>query len=160
MAITVEGADGAQWRVRRGVLHGKDGHGRRLRWRGPRPDWWDAIQLGEFAELPVIGWVFMVITLVIIAALVAVFLPFIVLGLLEILVVAIFATAAALSATLFGRPLVVRAESADGRSVAWGVTGWRASRDARDRLVESIAAGFDPAAALAGEPGAVLLAER
>lgn len=160
MAIKVEGTDGASWRVRRSVLRGKDGHGRRLRWRGPRPGWWDAVQLGELAELPVVGSVFLVITVVIVAALVLLFLPFIVLGLLEIAIVAVLAAAAALGATLFGRPIVVRATSDDDRSVAWAVVGWRASRDARDRLVESIRAGIDPSTALEANTGAVLIAER
>lgn len=160
MAITVDGPDGAEWRVRRSVLRGKDGHGRRLRWRGPRPDWWEAVQLGEFADLPVIGWVFLVLTAVILGALVVVFLPFIVLGLLEVIVVSIFATVAALSATVFGRPIIVRAEAGGDRSVAWGVKGWRASRRARDHLVDAIRSGVDPAMALAGDSGAVLVAER
>lgn len=158
MAITVDAPDGSTWRVRRALLRGKDGQGRRVRWRGPDADLWDLIQIGELAEIPIIGGPIAVITIVIGVALAAIFLPFLVIGLLELLIVIVLTTAALLAATLFGRPIIVRAVQEEGRTLAWGVTGWGSSKTVRDQVVRAIEAGLDPGTAVGDE--AILIAQR
>lgn len=149
MAVTAQAPDGATWKVRRSVLHGRDGRGRRWRWRGPSGGWLDALELARVAELgevPVVGVVFVVFGALVVVVLLAVFLPFLALGLLEALVLGLLLTGGAAAATLFGRPLVVRAERpGDAPEVrAWAVKGWGRSRQVRDQVVEALRAGVEP----------------
>jgi len=39
VTIAVDDLAGRHWVVRRSLLHGRDGRGRRRRWRGPGPSW-------------------------------------------------------------------------------------------------------------------------
>lgn len=102
------------------------------------------VELGWLADVPVVGVVFGVIALVAMTALVLVALPFLLIGLVEALLLALLAGAGLVAATLAGRPLLVRAEQVDGPAhLAWAVKGWDRSRRVRDRVVEQIRAGAD-----------------
>lgn len=159
MAVNVTTPDGTGWQVRRALLRGKDGHGRRLRWRGPNADWIDAIQLVDLAEIPAMGSVGLAIGGVVLLVLALLFLPAIALGLLQAIVLSVLFVIAVLGATLFGRPILVRAEQpATGASIVWAVTGWGSSRQVRDQVVQAIEAGLDPLQAVGGH--ATLLTRR
>jgi hypothetical protein len=159
MATTAHAPDGRRWKVRRALLRGKDGHGRRVRWRGPSPDWIELIQIGELAEIPLIGGAFAAVALAIGIALVLVFLPAIALGLLEALVVGMLFAVALTAATFFGRPLLVRAKQDDtDASIVWAVKGWRTSKEVRRQVVAALEAGADPI--LAVDDRAELVAHR
>lgn len=157
MAVTATTPDGEEWTVRRSVLHGRDGAGRRWRWRGPSRDWLEALRLAqvvELGEVPVVGVVFVVLGLLVVVVVLGVFLPFLALGLLEALVLGLLLTGGAAAATLFGRPLAVRAErrsEGEPEVRAWAVKGWGRSRQVRDQVAESLRAGLDPGAALGDE---------
>lgn len=161
VTVKVTGPGGDDWTVRRSLLRGKDGRGRRWRWRGPDPGWLEALRLGEFAqfgEIPVIGVAILVVVGAIVLGIVGVFLPFVALALLEALLLGgLFATGLA-AATLFGRPVLVRAERTDaaapGEMYLWAVKGWSASRQLRDRVVGALRSGRDPLVA-AGHEAAV-----
>jgi hypothetical protein len=149
MAVTAHSPDGDTWKVRRALLRGKDGHGRRIRWRGPSPEWIELLQIGDFAEIPLVGGVFLALFVALAAVLVLLFLPAIALGLLEILVVSALFSLAVVAATLFGRPVLVRATDArTDESVVWAVKGWRASREVRDQVVAALESGLDPLSAV------------
>ena len=162
MAITATSPDGTEWTVRRAFLRGKDGHGRRIRWRGPDVDALELLRFVEFADMadvPVIGAVGLAIAAVAVVAVVLLFLPAIALGLIQALVVAILFVVAVVAATLFGRPLLVRAEEpSTGASIVWAVQGWGTSTTVRAQVVAAIEAGQDPAAAVGSE--ATLVARR
>lgn len=159
MAVNVTSPDGAHWQVRRALLRGKDGHGRRLRWRGPNADWIDAIQFVDLAEIPAMGSIGLAIGGVVLLVLVLLFLPAIALGLVQAVVLAVLFALAVLGATLFGRPILVRAEQpATGASTVWAVTGWGTSRQVRDQVVNAIESGLDPIQAVSSD--AELVARR
>ena len=142
MAVrTVVGPDGRTWKVRRKWLS------RSVSWRGPvRPkqamdvaDGFDLLDLG--ADLPVIGWVFMVLAIVVlIVGGVALLLPLLVfLGELAFVVLLLLAGAA--GRILLRRPWTVEARvkgTNEGRE--WKVVGWRESGDVVERMAERIAA--------------------
>lgn len=170
MTIRLEDPDGHRWTVRRSVLHGRDGRGRRLRWRGPDTQWLETLQLARVAELgdvPGIGMIALGVAAAVVIAVLLVFLPFIALGLIEALVLGLLLGGAALAATMFGRPILIRAEPVPGpdddpsaaappdAALVWAVTGWRASRTSRDQVVQTLRAGSDPTASVRG--GAVLV---
>jgi hypothetical protein len=151
MAVTAHSPDGGRWKVQRALLRGKDGHGRRIRWRGPSPEWIELLQIGDLAEIPLVGGVFLALFVALAAVLVLLFLPAIALGLLEILIVSTLFSLAVVAATLFGRPVLVRAtETHTDASLVWAVKGWRASREVRDQVVAALDAGLDPLAAVDG----------
>lgn len=162
MTVSTTSPDGDEWKVRRAILRGRDGHGRRIRWRGPDPDLLEILQLAEIAQLaevPVIGVIALGIAAVVLLVVALLFLPAIALGLVEILLVSLLFVLGALAATLFGRPILVRAEQpATGESLVWAVKGWGASREVRDQVVSAIASGLDPETAVSGE--AALIARR
>lgn len=145
MTVKVQDPTGRSWTVRRTVLRGRDGRGRRWRWRGP--DWLadlaELIQIGELADIPVVGVIFLIPAVVILVVVLAVLLPFLVIGLAEALVVGLLFGGALAAATLFGRPILIRAEDGENQHLAWAVKGWRRSREVRDLLVAGIRAGAD-----------------
>ena len=168
MTVRLEDPHGRRWTVRRSLLHGRDGRGRRLRWRGPHQRWLDALKLVQVAELgdvPVIGLLAVGVAAAVVVAVLLVFLPFVALGLLEALLLAVLFTGAAVAATTFGRPILVRAERQPGSwpdgdgdgdggpdvVLVWAVRGWRASRDSRNRVVEVLKSGLDPISAMGGD---------
>ena len=158
------GHDGQRWAIRRGVVRGRDSRGWRWRWRGPDPAWLEALRiadLADLAEIPVVGVVALAIVVPVVVAVVVAFLPFLALGLLEALVLAVLATALLAAATLFGRPIIVRA-ARDGATnrlamVVWAVTGWSASRRIRDQVTGALRVGADPIVAAGTE--ATLIAD-
>lgn len=159
MAVTAITPDGSEWRVRRALLRGKDGHGRRLRWRGPSTEWAQAIDLIDLVDVPAAGGIGLAIGVGILILLALLFLPAIALGLIQALVLALLSVLALVGATLFGRPIIVRAEQpASGASIAWAVKGWGTSRQVRDQVVDALRSGLDPVGAVSGE--ATLVAQR
>lgn len=151
MAKQVTGPAGDEWTVRRSVLRGRDGAGRRWRWRAPAwlGDVGRMAMIGDLAEIPVVGVVFLVVGLVLLVVFLALFLPFLVLGLIEAVVLGIVAAAGVVLSTLFGRPLLVRADrAAPPRQLVWALKGWGASRALRDRVVGAIEVGADPVLAV------------
>lgn len=111
----------------------------------------------NLGEIPVIGVVFVVIGVVIGVTVLAIFLPFVALGLLEAVLLAVIVTALALLATLAGRPIIVRAEcDSPPRMHVWGIKGWAASRRLRDQVADALRKGTDPR--LAAGPDAIVVA--
>lgn len=142
-----------------------------MRWRGPDTQWLRALELVRVAELgdvPVIGVIALGVAAAVVIAVLLVFLPFVALGLLEALVLGLLLTGAALAATTFGRPILVRAEpepQPDGEPAAdvspdavlvWAVKGWRASRKCRDRVVRALEEGSDPRTSVGGDAALVV----
>ena len=165
MTVRVQDPGGQQWSVRRGVVRGKDARGWRWKWRGPDPDWLEALRLGELGELadvPVLGPIVMVIVVPIFVVLLVVFLPFLALGLLEALILGLLALALIAASTLFGRPILVRAERTFDREthsmLVWAVKGWGPSKRVRDAVVDALRTGFDPTMAVGGD--GTLIADR
>jgi hypothetical protein len=158
----VEAPGGRRWTVRLSLLRGRDGRGRRWRWRGPDPGWLEALRLGELAglaEIPVIGVVILVLVAIPVVAVLLAFLPFVVLGLVEVLLLAGLFVVGIAAATLLGRPILVRAEDAadpEGGLYLWAVKGWSASRRVRDAVVEALRTGAEPEAVV--DQAAILVA--
>lgn len=155
MTVRVADPEGRRWTVRRGVVRGRDGQGWRWRWRGPDPGWLEAFRLADLANLadiPVIGVVILVIVAVPLVVLALIFLPFVALGVLEAIVLALLFVGLAAAATLFGRPILIRAEREPDVMRVWAVRGWGESRRVRDRIVEALRAGTDPDVAAGAEP--------
>ncbi|MFV0308871.1 MAG: hypothetical protein ACK5OX_14140 [Desertimonas sp.] len=155
MTIRLTSPDQQRWTVRRAVVRGRQLRGHRWRWRGPSwlGDLAGLLELGNLADVPVIGVVVMAIVLPILTVVIAVGAPFIALALAEALVVGVLALIGTLAATLIGRPILIRA-TADVADVAvgssdttyvWAVKGWGASRRHRDRVIDVLGRGGDPA---------------
>lgn len=165
MTVRVKDPGGQQWAVRRGVVRGRDARGWRWKWRGPDPGWLEALRIGDLADLadvPIVGPIILVIVVPIVVVVLLVFLPFLALGLLEALVLGLLVLAFVAASTLFGRPILVRAErSVDGETrsdLVWAVKGWGASKRVRDAVVEALRTGFE-LTSVVGADG-VLIADR
>ncbi len=162
MTRHVDAPGGRRWTVRRSLLRGRDGRGRRWRWRGPDAGWLEVLRLTELAdlgEIPIVGAIVLVIVAIPVVAVLLAFLPFVVLGVIELMLVAALFVTAVAAATLLGRPVLVRAEDAadpEGGLYLWAVKGWDASRKARDAVTEALRTGTEPEAAVG--PEAVLVA--
>jgi hypothetical protein len=104
----------------------------------------DLVDGGELAELPLIGWVFVVIALVGLVLLLAfVLVPLlIVLAELGILVVAALLGVAA--RVVLRRPWLIDAHHPDGRALRWRVVGWRESGRVAAEARELVDAGIVP----------------
>lgn len=145
--------------IRRSVVRGRAGRTRRWRWRGPA--WLGEIgqllQLGELAEIPVVGIVVMAVLLPVLAVFLAVLLPVLALAVVEAMALALLVAAGVVAATLFGRPILVRARPADGGEpvLVWAVKGWAASRSLRDAVAEACRRGQPPETI--GVPGSTFL---
>lgn len=168
MTVRVEAPNGARWVVRRSVVRGRDGHGRRWRWRAPSwlGDLAGVLQLGELAEIPVIGIVIVAILAPVAIAVIAVLVPFLALAVLEAILLGVLLGVGLVGATVLGKPILVRAtfepppaaKSPDGElpppvpspqplpiTFVCAVKGWRNSRARRDQVVNALLAGVDPA---------------
>ena len=124
--------------LRRSLLRGRDGRGRRWRWRGPDAGWLEVLRGSPSsptsAQIPIVGAIVLVIVAIPVVAVLLAFLPFVVLGVIELMLVAALFVTAVAAATLLGRPVLVRAEDAadpEGGLYLWVVKGWDASRKAR-----------------------------
>ena len=155
MTAHVTGPDGGRWTVRRSLLEGRQGKGWRWRWRGPDPEWLEVLRIADLANLadiPIVGVVILILISIPIVAVILVFLPFVAVGLVEALVLGAVFTAVAASAVLLGRPVLIRAERDPDVVRLWAVRGWRASKQARDRVVAALRVGDDPDVAAGGPP--------
>lgn len=153
MTVRATEPNGHRWLIRRGVVRGPDGRGWRWRWRGPDPSWLEALRIAELAELadvPVVGVIALVIVAPVVIAVAVVFLPFVALAFVEALVLGVLVTVLVAAATLFGRPVVVRAtrvgqpEDEEQEMIVWAVKGWAASRRTRDAVADALRTGFEP----------------
>ena len=130
--------------------------------------------LADLAEIPVVGVAVVAVIAVVVVALLVVFLPFVALGLIEALLLGVLVVGFAAASTLFGRPILVRAErmaasASPGTSrrerarvqpgdLVWAVQGWGASKRVRDLIVETLRSGGDPTMVVGAD--GVLLADR
>jgi hypothetical protein len=104
--------------------------------------------VGELAELPAVGVVFLAVALVVIAvALVAfgvVVLVPLLLAVLDLLLLGIVAALGLVGRLVLRRPWTIEARSDDGTVLTWNVVGWRASRERRDEVAALLASGVVP----------------
>lgn len=121
-------------------MRGRDGRGWRWRWRGPKNP--GLLKGVNFADL--LDDLVVVLVAGVVVVLAVMFLPFIALGVLEALLLGLLFGAGVLAATLFGHPILIRAEAGDGEALVWAVRGWGQSRAARDRIAAALRAGTDP----------------
>lgn len=146
MTVRVADPAGREWVVRRSLIRGKDGRGWRWRWRGPEwlGDLASLLELGQLAEVPVIGPIVLVVLIPVIVVLLAMLLPAIAIGIIEALLLGLLVGLGLVAATLFGRPILIRAQSGDTVHL-WAARGWGASKQLRDDVVTAIGRGADPA---------------
>ena len=147
MTVRAEGPGGERWSIRRGVVRGSEGRVCRWGWRGPDPGWLEPLRVADFADIRVLGVVVLAIVIPIVVAVVLVFRPLVAIGVVEALVLGVVGTVLLAAATLFGRPVIARAEREDaagrGAMTTWAVTGWAQSRAVRDRVTRALQTGAD-----------------
>lgn len=162
MAVEVGAPDGTRWKVGRALLRGTDGHGRRLKWRGPSLDILEFARfadLADLSEVPVLGAIGLAVAIFVLVVLALLLLPAIALGLIQALILAVLFVLALVAATLFGRPILVRAEQpSTGASLVWAAKGWSTSREVRDQVADALRAGLNPIDAVTSD--ATLIAQR
>jgi membrane glycosyltransferase len=159
MAVTVTSPDGIEWQVRRALLRGKDGHGRRIRWRAPNPEWLQLADLATIGDVSSLGGVAVAIGVFVLVVILLLVLPIIAVGLVQAVVLSVLFVLALVGATVFGRPILVRAEEPGrGTSIVWAVKGWGTSRAVRDQVVAALHSGVDPTQAVSAD--ATLIARR
>ncbi len=145
-AITVDDPNGTAWTVRRRWVPHRERRGVRDRWRR-RPDT-DGLSdgltvAGDFAEIPVVGIVAAVIGGLLFVVLMAIWLPFAVLLVIDLVWLAVVLVGGAFARVVFRRPWRVEARSPEEIRV-WHVRGYRAAGEQRDAIARQLQHGHNP----------------
>jgi hypothetical protein len=158
-ARVIRAADGREWVVRRrwSASAGHEPLWERFRRRSRSPlrrarDLGDAAEassfFGDLAEIPVVGVAFAVIAIAILAVVVILLLVIVVIPLLvalaELALLLGLAALAVAGRMVLRHPWTIEARPNDGTVLRWTAVGFRASRDRRDDIAASLAAGIAP----------------